>query len=111
MLPAAVKRELAPHMAAVEQRHEADVRQGAGWVELPSALARKYPNAGHEWPWQWVFPAPGSAWSAPRMMPGAPFRCRHALRQRCYAVQPNCGSAAHDGVAPTNKGGDTWRVH
>ncbi len=30
---------------------------GAGWVELPAALARKYPNAGREWGWQWVFPA------------------------------------------------------
>jgi integron integrase len=57
MLPAIVKSELARHMEAVKQQHEADVRQGAGWVELPSALARKYPNAGHEWPWQWVFPA------------------------------------------------------
>src|SRR5437867_10351206 len=27
------------------------------WVELPAALARKYPNAGREWAWQWVFPA------------------------------------------------------
>jgi len=26
-------------------------------VELPWALARKYPNAGREWAWQWVFPA------------------------------------------------------
>lgn len=24
---------------------------------LPYALARKYPNAGREWPWQCVFPA------------------------------------------------------
>jgi len=30
---------------------------GAGWVELPTALMRKYPNAGREWAWQWVFPA------------------------------------------------------
>ena len=57
MLPAVVKPELARHMEAVKQQHEADVRQGASWVELRSALARKYPNAGHEWPWQWVFPA------------------------------------------------------
>jgi integron integrase len=57
MLPAIVKPELARHMEAVKQQHEADVRHGAGWVELPSGLARKYPNAGHEWPWQWVFPA------------------------------------------------------
>ena len=26
-------------------------------VYLPHALERKYPNAGKEWPWQWVFPA------------------------------------------------------
>jgi len=57
MLPAVVKTELARHMEAVKQQHEEDLRRGAGWVELPSALARKYPNAGHEWPWQWVFPA------------------------------------------------------
>lgn len=37
--------------------HETDLAIGAGWVELPSALARKLPNAGREWPWQWVFPA------------------------------------------------------
>jgi integrase len=24
---------------------------------LPDALARKYPSAEREWPWQWVFPA------------------------------------------------------
>ena len=30
---------------------------GAGYVELPHALARKYVNADREWPWQWVFPA------------------------------------------------------
>jgi integron integrase len=37
--------------------HEADLRDGAGWVELPDALGRKLPNAGREWTWQWVFPA------------------------------------------------------
>jgi len=26
-------------------------------VELPDALKRKYPNAGREWAWKWVFPA------------------------------------------------------
>ncbi len=57
MLPAVVKPELARHMEAVKQQHEADLRHEAGWVELPSALARKYPNTGRERPWQWVFPA------------------------------------------------------
>jgi len=41
----------------VKRQHELDLAHGAGWVELPWALARKYPNAGREWPWQWVFPA------------------------------------------------------
>ena len=26
-------------------------------VYLPHALHRKYPNAGKEWAWQWVFPS------------------------------------------------------
>jgi hypothetical protein len=30
-------------------QHERDLRMGAGWVELPTALMRKYPNAGREW--------------------------------------------------------------
>src|SRR5206468_3220177 len=38
-------------------RDARDVAAGAGWVELPDALDRKYPNAAREWPWQWVFPA------------------------------------------------------
>ena len=57
MLPAAVKTSLAAHLQAARLQHEADLRHGAGWVELPWALARKYPNAGREWTWQWVFPA------------------------------------------------------
>jgi len=31
------------------------LRQGLGRVSLPNALERKYPNAGKEWGWQWVF--------------------------------------------------------
>jgi integron integrase len=57
MLPGAVKADLARHLEGVRAQHEADVRRGAGWVELPWALARKYPGAGREWAWQWVFPA------------------------------------------------------
>jgi len=57
MLPAAVKAELTRHLEVMKQRHEEDTRRAAGWVELPLALARKYPNAGREWPWQWVFSA------------------------------------------------------
>ncbi len=57
MLPAAIKADLLRHVEAVRAQHQLDLQSGAGWVELPGALARKYPNAGREWPWQWVFPA------------------------------------------------------
>jgi integron integrase len=57
MLPAIVKADLGPHLAAVRGQHRDDLAVGAGWVELPTALGRKYPNAGREWVWQWVFPA------------------------------------------------------
>lgn len=57
MLPGAVRSELKSHMERALALHRADVAAGAGWVALPGALDRKYPNAGREWAWQWVFPA------------------------------------------------------
>ena len=57
MLPASVKAPLTDHIQRVRRQHEADLRHGAGWVELPGALARKYPNAGRDWGCQWIFPA------------------------------------------------------
>ena len=57
MLPSAVKIDLARHVERARALHQRDLAAGAGWVELPWALGRKYPNAGREWAWQWVFPA------------------------------------------------------
>lgn len=57
MLPSTLKGKLLHHLADVRRVHEADVAEGAGWVVLPGALGRKYPEAGREWGWQWVFPA------------------------------------------------------
>jgi len=57
MLPAGIKAPLQTHLAAIKRRHEEDLTRGAGWVELPFALNRKYPDAGRTWAWQWVFPA------------------------------------------------------
>ena len=34
-----------------------NIAKGAGHVEIPGGLRRKYPNASTSWPWQWVFPA------------------------------------------------------
>ena len=44
-------------MARVRAAHERDAERGAGNVDLPGGLARKYLNAAAEWGWQWVFPA------------------------------------------------------
>jgi integron integrase len=57
MLPKTVKEELLSHLKEVRALHEKDLAAGYGDVALPDALARKYPNAGKEWGWQYVFPA------------------------------------------------------
>ena len=57
MLPTAVREDLVRHLARGRAHHSRDVARGAGWVELPWALGRKYPNAGPEWGWQWAFGA------------------------------------------------------
>jgi len=57
LLPAACREELCAQIARVRRIHDEDLRKGAGWVELPGALERKYPHAGRTLPWQWVFPA------------------------------------------------------
>jgi integrase len=57
MLPAAVKEPLAKHLDLIKRQHQRDLEHGLGCVALPNALERKYPNAGKEWGWQWVFPA------------------------------------------------------
>lgn len=57
MLPGSVVEELTRHLRVVKKLFERDVLRGYEPVQLPDALARKYPNAGREWRWQWVFPA------------------------------------------------------
>ena len=57
LLPEAVRSALEGHLLQVSLQHERDLAKGGGWVEMPGSLGRKYPNAGREFPWQWVFPA------------------------------------------------------
>lgn len=57
VLPEVMRQPLAGHLEAVRQQHLRDGAEGAGWVEVPGALGRKYPGAGRSWPWQWTFPA------------------------------------------------------
>ena len=57
MLPESVIEPFKRHLAKVKILHEDDLAAGAAGVYLPFALDRKYPNAGHEWGWQYVFPS------------------------------------------------------
>jgi integrase len=48
---------LRTHLERVKALHQRDIEEGYGEVYLPYALDHKYPNAGREWGWQYVFPS------------------------------------------------------
>ena len=52
LLPNRLGDQLKQHLRKVRDIHQADLAAGYGRVELPYALARKYPNAPVEWGWQ-----------------------------------------------------------
>jgi integron integrase len=57
VFPDAVKAEMRDHLEGVRALHARDVAEGFGEVFLPKALAVKYPGAGRQWCWQYVFPS------------------------------------------------------
>ncbi len=57
VLPRRVREVLRQHLRGVHLQHKRDLDLGAGFVELPGALRKKYPSAAREWIWQWCFPA------------------------------------------------------
>ncbi|HOV89403.1 MAG TPA: integron integrase [Syntrophorhabdaceae bacterium] len=57
MLPKMSIESLQKHLEKVKALHEKDLLSGYGEVYMPDALSKKYPNAGREWGWQYVFPS------------------------------------------------------
>ena len=57
LLPQRLRTPLQRHLQEVKALHERDLAAGAGEAPLPNALRRKYPRAGREWAWQFVFPS------------------------------------------------------
>ncbi|MGI8669655.1 MAG: integron integrase [Aridibacter sp.] len=57
VLPTKLIEPLQKQLLAAEKLHRQDLQRGLGRVEMPFALARKYPNAETEWAWQYVFPS------------------------------------------------------
>jgi integron integrase len=58
MLPATLMAPLKAHLLCVRALWAADRAAQREGVELPAALARKYPQADKTWAWHWVFPSP-----------------------------------------------------
>jgi integron integrase len=87
MLPGSLLDDLRRQIERARRIHGVDLENGFGEVYLPFALDRKYPRAGREWCWQYVFPADRLS-KDPR---GAAIRRHHVLPQ---AVQ----RALHDAV-------------
>ncbi|MEE9319100.1 MAG: integron integrase [Granulosicoccus sp.] len=56
-LPASLVDDLKEQIVIARQLHDRDLACGHGEVILPDALHRKYPNAGREFKWQFLFPS------------------------------------------------------
>ena len=58
VLPESLVQPLRAQLQRSRQQHDLAVQRGYAGVELPYALARKYPRAHLDWGWQYIFPAP-----------------------------------------------------
>jgi integron integrase len=85
MLPRSTLETLQRHLEVVESIHRKDLEEGYGRVDLPDALARKYPNANREWRWQYVFPQE-NRWRNPRTNEQGRHHMDESLVQRAVAL-------------------------
>jgi integron integrase len=73
---------LRQHLAKVRSLHDHALKSGYGGVELPFALARKYPDAHQQWGWQYVFPA-----AKPSLDPASGIWRRHHVHEQSVQRQ------------------------
>ncbi|WP_221030074.1 integron integrase [Actomonas aquatica] len=57
LLPESLVGRLEARLERLRGLYAEDRAAGAPGVWLPEGLARKYPKAGEEWPWQWLWPS------------------------------------------------------
>ena len=100
MLATAAKDPLLKHLDRVRGLHARDLKAGFGRVQLPDALARKYPNADREWGWQWVFPA-ARICREQRFGPPQRYHLHESVPQR----------AIHEAARRAGSGQASWSTH
>lgn len=79
MLPRSLVGPLQTQVERVRFFHEQDLKNGVSPVYLPYALERKYPNAGRELGWQYLFPA-----AEPATDPRSGITRRHHLGEQAF---------------------------
>ncbi|MFT3867611.1 MAG: integron integrase [Nibricoccus sp.] len=57
VLPESLQAKLREHLARLRVLHAEDRKNNLPGVWLPEGLDRKYPRAGEDWKWQWLFPS------------------------------------------------------
>ncbi len=57
LLPDSLIDKLRDHLQSTRKIYDQDRRDGVAGVFMPAGLARKYPNAGKDWNWFWIFPS------------------------------------------------------
>lgn len=93
LLPEPLHGVLRRHLEVVRRQWTRDLDHGAGYVELPNALAAKLRGAQRSWPWQWVFPA-----TRTYVDPASGFARRHHLHET--VVQRDFGAATRAAGIP-----------
>jgi integron integrase len=79
--------ELQRHLLRIEGLFREDRQAGLAPVYLPPALARKYPKAGLEWNWQWLWPSREVSVDPRAKSPtGGPVFRRHHVQERSLQV-------------------------
>lgn len=88
VLPESLLMDIRNQVHRVRLLHQSDLTVGYSGVSMPPALSRKYPNAAHEFAWQYLFPSKQLAFD-----PRRPDRlCRH------HAVDSNMQRAMRQAV-------------
>jgi integron integrase len=101
VLPASIEVPLREHLAKLHARFQRQRRLGEPGVWLPTAVARKYPNAATQWGWQWVFPANSLCLDAYSGLPTRHHRHQKTLQRAVQAAVRKAGILQPASVTPS----------